>query len=40
MYDLRELIKHLDGYVADGLNKHVEAVARHVGKPVRILRGH
>jgi hypothetical protein len=40
MYDLREVIKHLDGYVAEGLNKHVEGISRHVGKPVRIQQGH
>jgi hypothetical protein len=39
MYELRGLIQHLDGYVAEGLEKHVAGIARQVGKPVRILEG-
>jgi hypothetical protein len=39
MYELRELIKHLDGYVADGLGKHVESIELKIGKPVRIHQG-
>ena len=39
MYELRELIKHLDGYVAEGLGKHVESIERKIGKPVRIHQG-
>jgi hypothetical protein len=39
MYELRELIKHLDQYVADGLGRHVKAIERQIGKPVRVLQG-
>jgi len=39
MYDLRELIKHLDGYVANGLEKLVRRIEGQVGKPVRIQGG-
>jgi hypothetical protein len=39
MYELRELIKYLDGHVADGLEKHVKRIERQIGKPVRILQG-
>jgi len=39
MYELRELIKHLDGHVADGLGKHVKGIERQIGKPVRIQAG-
>jgi hypothetical protein len=39
MYELRELIKHLDGHVADGLEKHVKGIERQTGKPVRIQEG-
>ncbi len=39
MYDLRELIKHLDGHVADGLGKHAKGIERQIGKPVRIREG-
>lgn len=39
MYELRELIKHLDGHVADGLEKLVRRIERQIGKPVRIEEG-
>jgi hypothetical protein len=39
MYELRELIKHLDEYVADGLGRHMKAIERQMGKPVRVLQG-
>jgi hypothetical protein len=39
MYELRALIKHLDGYVAEGLGKHVGSIERKIGKPVRIHQG-
>lgn len=38
MYELRELIKHLDSYVAEGLDRHVSGISRNIGKPVRIQR--
>ncbi len=39
MYELRELLKHLDGHVADGLGKHVKGIERKIGKPIRIQGG-
>ena len=39
MYELRELIKHLDGHVVDGLEKHVRGIERKIGKSVRIQQG-
>ncbi len=39
MYELRELIRHLDGHVADGLEKHVKGIERKIGKCVRIQQG-
>jgi hypothetical protein len=39
MYELRGLIRYLDVYVAEGVEKHVSGIARRVGKPVRILQG-
>jgi hypothetical protein len=39
LYELRGLIQHLEGYIADGLKKHVSGIERQIGKPVRILEG-
>ena len=36
MYELRGLIKHLDGHVADGFEKKVKGIERKIGKPVHI----
>jgi len=33
------LIKHLDGHVVDGLDKHVRGIERKIGKSVRIQQG-
>jgi hypothetical protein len=39
MYELRELIKFLDGHVADRLGRHVKKLEKQVGKSVRIQDG-
>jgi hypothetical protein len=39
MYELRELIKYLDGHMADSLGKRVKGIKRQIVKPVRIRQG-
>jgi hypothetical protein len=39
MYELRELIRHLDAHVANGLRKHVKGIEQRIGKSVRIEEG-
>ena len=39
MYELRELIRHLTDHIVDGHRKHLSAVEREIGKPVRVLEG-
>jgi hypothetical protein len=39
LYELRELIQHLVGYIVDSHREHLASVERRIGKPIRILQG-
>lgn len=39
LYELRDLIKHLESYVVDCHANHVAGIERQIGKPVRIKEG-
>jgi hypothetical protein len=39
LYELRALIQHLADYVVDSHKKHLSAIEREIGKPVRIQEG-
>lgn len=39
LYELRDLIGHLESYVVDRQAKHIESIKAKVGKPVRIEEG-
>lgn len=39
LYELRDLIRFVERYVVDGQQSHVEAIAREVGKSVRVQQG-
>jgi len=39
LYELRDLIRHVELYVVDNQQSHVATIAREVGKPVRVQQG-
>jgi len=39
LYELRDLVGHLETYVVDGHAKHIQAIQKQVGKTVRIKQG-